>query len=292
MNIKHLILIASGAVALCTGCRTEYPTYSGPDYIMFSEESHDLGILSSEEWFEIPVSATRTVDHERRIGVEVIAERSNAIEGLHYTIESNTLSIPAGELRTALRIKGNPENISVADSLGVALRLVIDKENEWEEYNLDTEVHLHKCCPADLDIFTGYAKLTSSWIMQYMGANARLVKTKRSTTDDNVIIVEDMFYEGYDVALTLNTDDRLNPTVEMETHTIGLTGEAFGTIYGDGKLLMTTPTGYASYYGTCEKFLVLYSTMYVADVGTVGTYVNIFEWISDDEADRILREGL
>jgi hypothetical protein len=31
--------------------------------------------------------------------------------------------------------------------------------------------------------------------------------------------------------------------------------------------------------------------MYVEEVGTVGSYVNILEWISDDEAERIMREG-
>ncbi|MBO7235120.1 MAG: DUF4984 domain-containing protein, partial [Alistipes sp.] len=69
------------------------------------------------------------------------------------------------------------------------------------------------------------------------------------------------------------------------------TGEAFGTIYGNGKLMMMEPTGYSSYYGTCERFMVLYTMMYVDGVGTVGTYVNIFEWISDEEAERIKREG-
>lgn len=288
MNIRHLILILSGVAVLSTACRTEYPTYEGKNYIMFSEESHDIGILDSEEWFEIPIVATRATEHTRQIGVEVLAERSNAIEGVHYTLESNTITIPAGELRTAARIKGNPENIALTDSLGVALRLVVDEEDVWQEYGTDTEVHLHKCCPADLDIFTGYAKITSSWIMQYMGGDSRLVTTRRSTEDESVIIVEDMFYDGYDVSLKLHTEDRLNPVVEMEPHTIGTTGEAFGTIYGNGKLEMMTPTGYASYYGTCEKFLVLYTTMYVDGVGTVGTYVNIFEWISEDEAARLM----
>lgn len=291
MNIRHLITIATGALILAVGCNADYPTYSGPDYIMFSAESHDLGILDSEEWFEIPISATRAVDYDRTIGVEVVAASSSAIEGLHYAVESYTLCIPRGELSTAVRIKGNPENIATSDTPSITLRLVVDKENIWDEYGTDTEVILHKCCPADLDMFTGYCKLTSSWIMQYMGADARLVKTKRSESKEDVIMVEDMFYTGYDVELKLLTEDRLNPIVEMEPHTIGSTGEAFGTIYGNGKLEMMTPTGYVSYYGTCEKFLVLYTTMYVEGVGTVGTYVNILEWISDDEAERILREG-
>ena len=31
--------------------------------------------------------------------------------------------------------------------------------------------------------------------------------------------------------------------------------------------------------------------MYVEEVGVVGNFVNILEWISDDEAERIMREG-
>jgi hypothetical protein len=55
--------------------------------------------------------------------------------------------------------------------------------------------------------------------------------------------------------------------------------------------MMMEPMGYTSYYGTCEKFMVLYTTMYVDNVGTVGTYVNIIEWITEEEAERLKREG-
>ena len=272
-------------------CESEHATYDGPDYIMFSAESHDLGILDDEEWFEIPISATRAAKHDRRIGVEIVAERSSAIEGLHYTLESSTLIIPAGGLTTAARIKGMPQNIDVADELSITLRLVINEEQVWDTYGIDTEVHLHKCCPLDINLFTGYAKVTSTWIMQYMNADARLVRTERDTKQEDVIIVKDMFYEGYDVRLRLCNDDRLTPFVEMEQQTIGSTGEAFGTIYGNGKLEMEQAMGYTSYYSPCEMFLLQYVTMFVENVGTVGTYVNIFEWISDDEAERIMREG-
>jgi hypothetical protein len=55
--------------------------------------------------------------------------------------------------------------------------------------------------------------------------------------------------------------------------------------------MMMQPTGYTSYFSSCEKFMVQYATIYVEEVGTVGTYVHIFEWISNDEAERIMREG-
>jgi hypothetical protein len=47
----------------------------------------------------------------------------------------------------------------------------------------------------------------------------------------------------------------------------------------------------ASYYSPCEGFLLQYVTMYVEEVGTVGNFAHVLEWISDDEAERIMREG-
>ncbi len=273
------------------GCEPERTTYDGPNYIMFSAERHDLGIIDSDEWLEIPITATRTADHDRNVGVEIIAARSSAIEGVHFTIESTTVTIPAGKLTTALRIKGNPDAISVSDNLGITLNLAIEEENVWEEYGTETEVYLHKCCPLDMNAFTGYAVLTSTWAMQYMNVESLLVKTHLDETTPNTIVVESMFYEGYDIRITLKNDNRLEPFIEMpEAQVVGSTGEAFGTIYGNGKLMMQQADS-GSYYSPCEGFLLLYVTMYVEEVGTVGNYANVLEWISEDEAERIMREG-
>ena len=290
-TLKQILLGGIALLGLLAGCQAEKTTYDGPDYVLFSADSHTLGILDSEEWFEIPISATRIASEERTIGVEVVAAESSAIEGLHYVLESNTLTIPKGELTTAVRIRGLAENIEINSMLSIKLRLVIEPELVWDAYGIESEIQLQRCCPFDINNFTGNAKVTSTWIMQYMNAEARLVRTERDTKDPNAIIVKDMFYDGYDIRLVLNSEDRLNPTVAMAEQVLGTTGEAFGTIYGNGKLMMAEPTGYTSYYGTCENFLVLYSMMYVDGVGVVGTYVNIFEWISDLEAERIMREG-
>ena len=124
-----------------------------------------------------------------------------------------------------------------------------------------------------------------------MNSDASLVRTVLGKQGGS-IIVEDMFYDGYDIELSFDDSNPLEPRVIVpDAQILGATGEAFGTIYGDGKLLMSEPTGYSSYFGACENFMVLYSLIYVENVGTVGTYVNIFEWISDDEAERIMREG-
>lgn len=271
-------------------CKAERTTYQGDNYILFSQKEHTFGVIDNDEWFEIPISATRTADYDRNIGVEVIYAESDAIEGLHFVIEENTVTIPAGKLTTALRIRGIAENIAVGIAPKVVLGLVLNEEDVWDSESTRSEVTLQRCCPFDINNFAGYAKVTSTWLMQYMNSDSRLVSTEVDAASNSVTI-KSMFYDGYDIKVTLDSDDRLAPRVNLEQQTLGSTGEAFGTIYGNGKLMMMEPTGYTSYYGTCENFMVLYTTMFVENVGTVGTYVNIFEWISNEEAERIMREG-
>ena len=294
-NTLKTLIVVLGAMLLTTlaSCEAEHTTYDGPNYIMFSAERHDLGILDSEEWFEIPISATRTAKHDRNVGVEIIAARSSAIYGLHYTIESTTVTIPAGQLTAMLRIKGYPEAMGVGENLGITLNLAIEQESVWEKYGTETEVYLHKCCPLDMNAFTGYAVLTSTWAMQYMNLESILVKTHLDPNTPNTIVVEDMYYAGYDIRISFMEENRLEPLIEMaEPQVMGSTGEAFGTIYGNGKLMMMQPADSGSYYSPCEGFLLQYVTIYVEEVGTVGSYAHILEWISDDEAERILREGV
>ena len=282
MSVKHIVAICI-AFAL-SACRADYTVDVNPDIVMFSSESYTLGVVDSEEWLEIPISATKAVDYDRNIGVEVLWSESSAVEGLHYVVESHTLTIPKGELTTALRIRGIAENIAVGEEFTICFNLVLDDENVSDIYGTRSEVKLQRCCKFDINNFVGYAKITSTWTMQYMNSDARLVRTELGKKE-NSIVVKDMFYEGYDIEVLFDDSDPIEPRVILpEAQVVGSTGEAFGTIYGDGKLLMSEP-------GACETFMVVYSFMYVENVGTVGTYVNIFEWISDDEAERIMREG-
>jgi hypothetical protein len=278
-------------VSVLLGCKDEQPTYQAPDDIQFTETEHLFGVIDNQEWFEVEISAARIAKHDRNIGVEVITSESSATENLHFNIESNTVTIPAGELTTVVRIKGIAENIDITEQPKIILELVLNEEEVNEAYGIRTEITLQRCCPFDMDNFAGYAKITSTWLMQYMNTDSKLVETEVDSKS-NTIIIKNMFYEGYDIRVSLDNKEPLAPRVIVpEEQVLGTTGEAFGTIYGNGKLMMSEPTGYTSYFGTCENFMVLYTMMYVENVGTVGTFVNIFEWISKEEAERIMREG-
>ena len=291
----NLCLVFALLLAL-VGCDEERTTYTGPNYIMFSDTLYVLPVQDNVEYFDIPVSATRTSSKDRTLAVEVIDKKSNAIEGIHYTLESNTITIKAGELATNVRVRGIYDNISVSDSLGLSLRLVIEEENQWDIYGIDANVVLRKTCPFNIYDFEGYCVISSTYLYDYAGVDKRLIQTKVDDEEENTLILKDYFYDGYDAKIKFETKDRLNPLITMEEQLFGPTAEAFGTIYGDGLIRMFQPTSYVSYYSSCEQFVYQYMTLYVMNkdgsiFGTVGTFINLLKWISDDEAEKLMREG-
>jgi hypothetical protein len=265
---------------------------------MFADTLSVLGVENSEDYFDVYISATRPMDKDLTLAVEVIEQESSAIEGVHYVIESNTVTLKAGELATSVRIRGIYENLAVdVENLPeLKLHLISPEDSHWNLYEgLETTVLLQKVCPFDIHTFTGYAMVTSTFLYNYVGSYNRLIETSVDTTDAErkTIIMHDYLYDGYDVKIRFTTDDTLNPLIEMDDQPMATTGEAFGTIYGDGMLHLYQPSSMVSYYSSCEKFILQYITIWVpgmeAGTNTVGTFVNAVEWISDDEA-RILKQ--
>ena len=266
-----------------TSCEEERTVYSGQQYIMFADTLSVIGVEDNGEYADIYISATKAMDKDQTLAVEVIEQESSAIEGVHYTIESNTVVIKAGELSTSIRIRGHYENLTVDENLPeIKLRLISPEETQWNLYEskgLETKVMLQKVCPFDINAFTGYAMITSTYLYNYVGGYNRLIKTEVDPI----------------VTLRFTTDDPLNPLIEMDDQPLVTTGEAFGTKYGDGMLHIYQPSNYVSYYSACEKFIYQYITLWVpgmaAGTNTVGTFIHAIEWISDDEARVLMNQG-
>ena len=87
----------------------------------------------------------------------------------------------------------------------------------------------------------------------------------------------------------------IEPLVTMDKNQV-LADEAsvFGQILGDNKILVTNSPLYDSYFNSCQHFVALWIKVHVEDmgvnVGTVGHFYNIIEWVSDEEAERLQRE--
>lgn len=300
IRYMSMVVAVVAAAALTTSCDEEYVTYSGPEYVMFADSLSTNMVLSDGEPFAVKVASTVACDYDRKFGVEVVDKGSNAIEGVHYTLESNTVTIPAGELAAEVRVRANYEQIEPTDSLGFVLRLVMPEQLEWDLYpnGSQTKVVMYKSCPFDVNNFTGWSVMTSMLLYSYPGMNTsyqRLVRSELHPTEENTIIVHDCFYDGYDVKLRLDPSNPAQPKVIVyEDQLLSDEASVFGMIHGDNKLLGMTSPYYDSYFNSCQRFAVMWLYVYVKDngsmVGTVGHFYNVFEWVSDEEAERLQRE--
>lgn len=297
--MKHfynkLATVAIALMAMLTACNNEDQLYNGPSYVMFADTLNVCPVYQDGEAYQVAVSATRTASYDRNFGVEVLHTKSNAVEGVHYTLSSNTVTIPAGELAASIEVKGIYENIEESDSLNLRLRLVaLDEELEWDYYGLEANVSFRKICPFDINNFTRYAVVQSTFFKQFdpYGDPARLIMTERVEGEENTVILHDFFADGYDVQLTLDNEDPLTPLASVrEGDIVGTTQEFLMTTYGDNMLRIANYTAINSTFNTCKNQATLYSLIYVDKVGYVGAYATVVRWISDDEANDILNNG-
>lgn len=284
---------------LLAGCHERYVTYSDAEYVMFADTLATYPVQQDVDYIRIPVVSTVTRDYDRTFGVEVIDKGSNAIESHHYTLASNTITIKAGETRADVLVKGKYDNIGLVDSIGFTLSLVMADQLEMPLYGRQTKVVLMKSCPFDINDYTGYCMLSSMFLYQYAvaGSYQRLIYTEKHPTEENTIICRNWIADGYDVTMRFHADDPMAPVVTMDSgQVMSDEGSFFGQTHGDDKILVESSPYYESYFYPCGRYLYLYTHVYVENlgtpVGTVGHFYNVMEWISDEEADQLRKEGL
>lgn len=296
MNRIYIAIYALvSALIMLTACSEERIVYSGNDSVMFADSLHILPIQNNTDVFDITISAMKASNIDRTYAVEVLEQKSNAIEGYHYNLLSNSVTIKAGEMTGNIQIIGKGNNIKLTDGIGLFLR-IINKNAGSDLYGdevLQTKVVLKKACAFDLEAFTGYCTFTSTYFRDYMAStDMRLLKTEIDPLNENTIIIRNMFYNGYDIRVRLDNENILYPDLYMDQEqAIGYTGEAFGTIYGNGDLMMSLLPGATSYFSSCEGFMAIYGLVYVNGVGTVGAYTNVLRWITDEEAEVLKKQG-
>lgn len=293
--IKYIVL-SFVAMTVLNSCQERYVTYEGAEYVMFADTMAIYPIMAEKEEFSIPVVSTVAKDYDRTFGVEVIDKSSNAIERKHYSLESNTITIKAGETRADVRVRGHFDNIGEADSLGFTLQLVMKDELVMPLYGNQTKAVLMKTGPFDIKKFTGYCVLSSLFLQQYdpYGNYNRLIFTEEHPTLKNTIICRNWLKDGYDVTMTFNDSDPLLPIVTMAKNQVASDqGSFFGTIYGEwgDKLLVTSSNLAQSIYYPLGGYLYVWTEFSVEEVGVVGHFYNVMQWISDEEAERLMREG-
>lgn len=297
---KFIICMAVLSMALFSGCNKDKAARLDREYVLFPDTLLQCPVLMDEGYsFKVPVTSTVACDYDRTFAVEIIDQGSTAVENRDYRLRSNTVVIPAGKYSADLEILPVYEAFTDNDTLSVNLKLVMPENLKWDMYGDRTTVAMHKVCPFSLDTFTGYCLVGSLFLYQYPGNNTsmeRLIETEAVEGKENTIVMKDWLFDGYDVTMSFDPSDPLNPKVSMEPGQV-ISDEAtvFGQILGDNRIKVEVSPMYLSYFNSCQKFVALWVRVYVDDMGkpfgTVGHFYQVMEWVSDEEAGKLKNEG-
>ncbi len=306
IRITRVLFATALLTAALAGCKEQHTTYSDAEYVMFADTMSVNMILQDQEYFEVPIASTTACDYDRNFGIEIIDREHDAVEGRDYRLLDNTVTIKAGERAASVRIRADYDRMNSSDTLQVALRLVMPEQLVWDLYGDRTNVKMVKSCPFSLDDFicagsdgTGWCMVTSTFIYNFPGVDnnsyQRLIRTEKHPTEPNTLILRNWLYDGYDVTMRFDPEDPARPFVSMDRDQV-LSDEqsVFGQINGDDKILVTSSPNRLSYFNACDHFVSLWILVYVENlgepVGNVGTFYNVMEWVTEEEAERLQRE--
>ena len=266
---KYLIYITLAFAAMLTAssCHERYVTYDDAEYVMFADTIATYPVQQDVEYFSIPVVSTVTRDYDRTFGVEIVDKGNNAIEGLHYRLQSNTVTIKAGETRADVMVHGIYDNIEAEDQLTFQLRLVMNDDLVMPLYGKDTKANLMKVCPFDINAFTGYCVFTSMFLYDYSitGSYQRLVYTAKHPTEENTIICRNWLNDGYDVTMKFHTEDQLTFQLRLV-----MNDDLVMPLYGKdtkAQLMKVCPFDINAFTGYC-----VFTSMFLYDYSLTGSY--------------------
>lgn len=97
--------------------------------------------------------------------------------------------------------------------------------------------------------------------------------------------------DGFDVKFKIDASDLLEPVITMDDEQIvGDTRIPFQMVYGDGRIRGYDAPTIEPEFDICNREAITYMVMYVKNVGEIGTFVNIIEWLTDDEASEYINK--
>lgn len=292
MKMKRIATIAFSllvAAAALTACDRDYVTYSEGERIQFVDTLQTYPVTVDGEGLSVRVASTIKCDYDRTFGIEVVDKGSTAIENYHYNLSSNSVTIKAGEYAADVKVIGHYDNIEASDSIGTVLRIVAPEQVNWEMYGNETKIVFMKSCPFSTADFTadgGNFIFYATFPFSDSEVKRSLVKAE-ALPDGERIRFKALFGDAdgrFDIVMRFRTDDPLEPEVEVLDQTGFYTANY-------GNVTVHTYDGAPNYYYSCQKFIHVYLTCELPEIGTFGTYQYILEWISQKDADYYARYG-
>ncbi len=186
------------ATLAMVSCKKESLQYDGPVLAHFSSEKGAYFVDEAGEEFSIPVGITKP-SGDVTVTIKVNTDKSTAVEGEDFTIETKEITIKAGEVLSDLIIKGNFENLDEPKKIV----LEIESSDNTAQYNQTYTLSIQRFCPFVRDDFIGVYLFESEW-----WEDSYEVEAIADPEDENAIIFLDLYEPGFNIKVVFNASDK------------------------------------------------------------------------------------
>ena len=275
LNILFLLPVL---MVLGVSCEPSEVTYSGADYVMFGDSVDVCPVTIDEKVFDVNIGATVAYDYDRNFAVEIIDRKSNAIEGVHYTIVSPNFTIKKGERSGSVQLKGIYKNIGTRDSLCVTLKLIADNAQKWDMYSDEINIQLVKSCPFHIDDFTGDMRFYATFPFSTSEVKTFMVKSEK--VNDHRLVLKGLFDDYHEIKIDFDDSDPLEQTVTVPEQTAFVDAS-----YGIVSIRSVDSAPSYFYPGEDDRLISMNLELYLAGIGRFGTYQYLLRWVDPQDAD-------
>lgn len=237
MKTNIRLLFASFAIyslAILTACDFTAPdkTYQGENKVRFIESTAALTAFESVDVKTVEVSHLVAQPNDVQYTFSVDTEKSDAIEGVHYNLTTNSVTIAANEYIGSFTIELLQQELSEQRTL------VLQLEGNSLISNRTITLNMVAFFEFDRSNFLG------AWVLQYpwfYGAGATFNVNAVEGSADNSIVVEGML-DGTDIEIFFDDSDQDNFVATVPT-TANVWAHPAGMVSVEGTGSFTTVTG-------------------------------------------------
>ena len=212
MNKSILIAAAIAVAAIFAGCdavdfSAPDKTYQGDVKVKFTDTNVTLFAESEQDVQGVGVSTLRPISEARTYTFTVLEGESTTAEaGVHYTLESNSFTIPANQILGEIPITLIKANLDVVPTLELQIT-----SDEAAAFNSTAVVTLRQFFPYVQADFLG------EYTIQYAHPGGAIPPTVTGIAgdDENTVIYVDLLGNGRDFVFTLDDSDKTNFTASF-----------------------------------------------------------------------------
>lgn len=209
MKKIYILIAALTSFFVLTGCGdNDLPTYSGPEYVLFSQPSGKFSVKEQgSKEYEITVGTTLPASADLTLSIDVDTDKSTAVEGRDFRLLTPVVTIPAGEMTATVKVEGIYQNLSPE---GVKLILNIEGAEGLINPNFGNSYTLTMSQLYEVTM----EKLVGSYRQKGYDPDGKVYEsdiTIRKTSDTEIELVN---FDGFNV--------KLKATVDFDNATISI----------------------------------------------------------------------